>query len=444
MMRSIRSAPPPRLRACDRDGLLGYFQNTWQLYEWLFGSIESDETYFLSPDPLRNPLIFYLGHTAAFYVNKLRLAGLMEQGVDAHFDQLFAVGVDPASATELAQQPVWPQVDAVRSYRAAVYERITELLKGHLWPQVIGPKDAEWALLMGMEHDRIHFETSSVLIRQLPTSLLRRPVGWEYAPANTTVPNTKWVEVPSGNVRLGLSSPEEVFGWDNEFGHLECGVAPFAVSSAHVTNAEYLPFVESKGYQNPEWWSPQGWAWLQSQGHHAPKFWVEGTGGYGYRAMFDELAMPMDWPVQVTCHEALAYCKWAGEGHRLMTEAEWRLLADDAVAWADPNTADGCYNLHIAFGSPRPSALAASQGSLGVADIIGNVWDWVSNDFYPLPGFETHPLYPDFSQPYFDSDHGMMLGGSWASTGTSASTNYRLWFRREFMQHAGFRMAISI
>lgn len=35
---------------------------------------------------------------------------------------------------------------------------------------------------MGMEHERIHLETSSVLIRQLPVDMVCKPKGWTYAP----------------------------------------------------------------------------------------------------------------------------------------------------------------------------------------------------------------------------------------------------------------------
>lgn len=41
---------------------------------------------------------------------------------------------------------------------------------------------SQWALFMGMEHERIHVETSSVLIRQLPVDMLVKPEGWTYAP----------------------------------------------------------------------------------------------------------------------------------------------------------------------------------------------------------------------------------------------------------------------
>jgi hypothetical protein len=40
----------------------------------------------------------------------------------------------------------------------------------------------QWGLVMGMEHERIHLETSSVLLRQLPAEFLQKPEGWTYAP----------------------------------------------------------------------------------------------------------------------------------------------------------------------------------------------------------------------------------------------------------------------
>jgi hypothetical protein len=57
-----------------RQELREYFKNTWATYESLFALINSDEAYYLRPEPLRHPLIFYFGHTATFYINKLILS----------------------------------------------------------------------------------------------------------------------------------------------------------------------------------------------------------------------------------------------------------------------------------------------------------------------------------------------------------------------------------
>lgn len=44
----------------------------------MFYPIQDDSFYYLCPDRLRLPLIFYYGHTAVVYMNKLVLGGLVE------------------------------------------------------------------------------------------------------------------------------------------------------------------------------------------------------------------------------------------------------------------------------------------------------------------------------------------------------------------------------
>ena len=47
--------------------------------------------------------------------------------------------------------------------------------------------------------------------------------------------------------------------------------------------------------------------------------------------------------------------------------------------------------------------------------------------------------YDDFSVPTFDTQHNLIKGGSWSSTGNEAHRLSRYAFRRHFYQHAGFR-----
>ena len=54
-----------------------YFNNSFDLYETLFSSIKTDAAYYTCPDRLRLPLVFYYGHTAAVFVNKLCISGLI-------------------------------------------------------------------------------------------------------------------------------------------------------------------------------------------------------------------------------------------------------------------------------------------------------------------------------------------------------------------------------
>jgi SAM-dependent methyltransferase len=76
----------------------------------------------------------------------------------------------------------------------------------------------------------------------------------------------------------------------------------------------------------------------------------------------------------------------------------------------------------------------------GFADVFGNAWEWMVDYFSPLPGFQVHPIYEDFSTPCFDGLHNVIMGGSFISTGNEASIHSRFHFRPHFYQHASFRL----
>jgi hypothetical protein len=48
-----------------RAEILQYFHDTYDIDESLFEMLKYDETFYRRADPLRHPLIFYFGHTAA-------------------------------------------------------------------------------------------------------------------------------------------------------------------------------------------------------------------------------------------------------------------------------------------------------------------------------------------------------------------------------------------
>lgn len=435
-----QSVIPIDINFIEKASLRRYFLDSWQLNEMLFEAITEEEAFYSSPDPLRNPLIFYYGHTATFYINKLVVSGLLSEGINAHFEEILAKGVDPDLPENLNARDVWPNVSEVKSYREKAKNQVLSVID-HLENGIsIDSNSPYWALLMGIEHARIHFETSSVLIRQLDATLLEKPEEWEYAPMNIMKLEEKWIQSEGGTVKLGKAESDSWFGWDNEYGIKIHTVAPFKATQNLITNEDYLLFF-SEGYNDERYWSASGWEWKERTRTQHPKFWVESENGFLYRAQFDVLEMPMDWPVEVNAYEAEAYCNWKGDGSRLLTEPEFNLIAQ--MNHRPEPIHEEAINLNFRYGSPTPVGFCADSKSL-FNDLYGNVWDWLGNEFVPLDGFKIHPYYEDFSAPYMDSDHIMMAGGSWITTGTGASKYYRLWFRPYFYQHAGFRLAKTL
>jgi putative 4-mercaptohistidine N1-methyltranferase len=149
--------------------------------------------------------------------------------------------------------------------------------------------------------------------------------------------------------------------------------------------------------------------------------------------------------VEVNYLEAKAFCNWMAQETslpiRLPTEDEWYRLHDlheipDQPYW---NKAPGNINLEY-WASPCPVNRFVFDDFY---DLIGNVWQWTETPITGFTGFEVHPYYDDFSTPTFDTQHNLIKGGSWISTGNEATRDARYAFRRHFFQHAGFRYVAS-
>jgi 5-histidylcysteine sulfoxide synthase/putative 4-mercaptohistidine N1-methyltranferase len=435
-----------------RQELKAYFQQTWATYESLFAMIDSDEAYYLRPEPLRHPLIFYFGHTATFYINKLILGKFIHKRLDKRIEAICAVGVDEMSWDDLNSEHYdWPTVDELRAYRQKVADTVVQLIDTMELSLPIQQDSLAWVMLMGCEHERIHLETSSVIMRMLPLTYLTQTSHWQSCSSTGQAPVNTFIKIAEQSMTLGKPESDKTYGWDNEYGSTDVNVKSFNTSKYLISNNEYLAFVKAGGYQSTEYWSEEGQKWLAFTKATMPRFWsvkiknnYDGGTQYFQRNLVDEIPLPLDWPVEVNYLEAKAYCNWQSKVNscfiRLPTEAEWYCLRDkvdtDLVTWRE---APGNINLEY-FASSCPVNRFESDG---IFDVIGNVWQWTESAIDGYQGFEVHPLYDDFSTPTFDGRHNLIKGGSWISTGNEAIKHARYAFRRHFTQHAGFRTILT-
>ncbi len=426
-----------------REEIRQYFHDSFTLYESLFECLASDEAFYERANPLRHPLIFYYGHTSVFFINKLNVAKLIDERVDAHIESTLAIGVDEMSWDDLNENSYqWPTPAEVKAHRDKTRVIVDRFISECDCSTPIGWDSPLWIVLMGIEHERIHLETSAVLMRELPLKMVKpHPVWGRICAESGTAPENELITVEGGQVELGKSRTNELYGWDNEYGYFSTEVADFKASKYLVSNAEFLEFIEADGYSTREFWTDEGWNWVQYRKAECPVWWSKEGDTWTLRTTLEVIDMPWDWPAEINYLEADAFCSWksnkTGKHIRMPTEAEWHQLRSsldtDQPYW---DSAPGNLNLE---GDMSPCPVTRHEFHNGFHDIIGNVWQWTETPIDGFDGFQVHPIYDDFSAPTFDGKHQLFKGGCWISTGNYAIKDSRYAFRRHFFQISGLR-----
>ena len=446
---------PPTLEGTNieqkRQEILKYFNNTYELFEKIFELLLSDEVFYKKSEPSRHPMIFYFGHTSTFFINKLILMKIIDQRVDANFESIFAVGVDEMEWDDVnSKNYAWPRVEDVRKYRNVVKKIVQDLINNIEFELPIKQDSAMWVILMGIEHERIHIETSLVLHRQMPLEFVKSVKELNICTHSSKSPKNEMVKIASQELKLGKSIDHNLYGWDNEYGVYEDSVNEFKASKYLVSNAEFMEFVEDKGYEKKEFWDEEGLEYLKNTKAKHPIFWVFEDGVYKYRALSQIIDMPLDWPVDVNALEAEAFCRYKskidGFTYLLPSELEYRAIYEQTNIEDLPAFHQSRANLnfyHYASSCPVNEFAFHTKNGEVIYDVVGNVWQWSRTPIRPFDGFEVHEAYDDFTVPTFDEKHSIIVGSSWASSGNLIMKHSRYAFRKHFPQNAGFRYVIS-
>ena len=434
-----------------RQEILKYFNNTYELFEKIFELLENDKVFYKKSEPTRHPMIFYFGHTATFFINKLILMKIIDKRVDANFESIFAIGVDEMEWDDVnSKNYSWPKVEEVRRYRNIVKKIVQDLICKLEFELPIKQNSAMWIILMGIEHERIHIETSLVLHRQMPLQFIKNIKELNICTHSSKSPKNDMVKISSQAVKLGKNINHNLYGWDNEYGVYKESVNEFKVSKYLVSNAEFMEFVENNGYEREEFWDEEGLKYLKNTNAKHPVFWILKDGVYKYRAISQIIDMPLDWPVDVNALEAQAFCKYKskidGVTYMLPSEAEYRAIYEQTNIEDLPDFDQNRANLnfyHYASSSPVNEFAFHTKNGEVIYDVVGNVWQWSRTFIHPFDGFKVHEAYDDFSVPTFDEKHLIIVGSSWASSGNLIMKHSRYAFRKHFPQNAGFRYVIS-
>ncbi|MBH2018393.1 MAG: ergothioneine biosynthesis protein EgtB [Burkholderiales bacterium] len=358
--------------------------------------------------PELNPPLWMIGHVAWFQERWIgrnlqralgsrcppgqsRLAS-MEPNADRWWDPEQA----PHDARWTLALPL-PGMGRCRTYLLDTLECTLELLE-----KAGTDDDALYFYRLCLFHEDLQDEAFTCMAQTLGLSL-ERPLQTAFTPAPMAlrepllIPATTWqVGSPSG---AGTG-----FSFDNERPVHAISVPEFEIDAQAVTWAQYVEFVGDGGYDQPAFWHPDGWQWLQAlaagegEGRRGPRY-VEQIGigsgaviqtrfGQPMRMQGTQPAMHLSW------WEADAWCRWAGR--RLPAEVEWEAAAHTA----------------------------ARRGFRW-----GDVWEWTGTTFRPYPGFAPDP-WRAYSEPSFGT-HKVLRGASFATRARLKHPNFRNFCRPE-------------
>lgn len=172
------------------------------------------------------------------------------------------------------------------------------------------------------------------------------------------------IAIPGGTFTMGRNVEPY------EYGEHRVQIGNFWISKTEITNAQYLEFVQAKG-------------------HVAPKHWVNGLPIQGTEKK------PVSF---VSLDDAIAFTKWRsqvdGGTYRLPTEQEWEYVArngskENLYPWGD-EWVEGNAVMGRADAEPANVGSKAQGANIwGVLDLIGNVYEWTSSEYYRYPGSES-------------------------------------------------------
>jgi len=433
------------------------FRDVWNQTDELFSLLRSTDDYYKQPIKLRLPLIFYLGHLPCFSWLQFRNIDKDSQPIDKLYDQIFERGVDPDVETGVVkhnhssqfsidttnEEKYWRSfsVASVNDYKRKVRAKLIDILTNINLDlndiQILN------ILNIALEHEMLHQETMLYMFIHLPIESLRLDITYEdefYRSLHiSSLPDNNWVFLPGGQTSLGKSYDvpinEYSFGWDNEFPCESAYISPFEMQSHPIRNGDFLQFVVNNGYTTSDWWDTKVFQWITTSDIRHPATWVFNEGSYQVNFILQRhipIEQVFDHPVLVSQVEAKAYCRWlsnkTGEHIGLPTEAEWVYAMWD---WSDClKTGAFVKNANINFRRFHTTSVCSNVSNKQCLQWQGSAFEWTSSSFRPFKNYRgSLPTYPGYSSDFFDNQHFVVLGASFATNLALVRRSFRNWYQ---------------
>lgn len=379
--------------------LLTFFSETREDSEAICKPLKTED-YVVQPIVDVSPPKWHLGHTTWFFeefiLKKFKMGyELFDEDFAFVFNSYYESMGKRVVRTDRGNLSR-PGVAEVYAYRAYVNKAMQDLLQGEV------SKELADLIEIGIHHEKQHQE---LLLTDIKFILGNNPLLPAYSEAfaenPVQEPEQHWISIPEGIYSIGHDS--DSFCYDNELGKHKVFIHDHQVSSKLVTNAEYLEFMNNKGYNNHEYWHAEAWDWINTDNVQAPLYWhLIDREWYQYSLQGLKKLNP-DAPVtHISYYEAFAFAQY--KGMRLPTEFEWE-AAQSKFSW-------------------------------------GTRWEWTESAYLPYPGYTKPDGALGEYNGKFMVNQKVLRGASVATPKNHTRNTYRNFFHPNLRwQFNGIRLA---
>ena len=360
-------------------------------------SLETED-YTVQVVSFASPIKWHLAHATWFFEEFIlvKIAGYRRFNSDYNFFFNSYYNVKGERVEQGGRGLSRPYLSEILAYR----EHVDEAIRTY-FSQI---EDSFTRLLtLGLHHEQQHQE---LILMDLKYLLGTNPLQPDYPlrtwSEHTRKRNQTWLDIARGTYAFGHPENDE-FGFDNEYPRHERIQPAAQVAGSNVLNGEYQEFVEAGGYNDPKYWSSDGWQWTQTEQVFHPLYWsLENGRWYEYTFFGKQPLHPDRVVMHVSYHEARAYAKW--KGLRLPTEFELEILHDRLDN--------------------------------------GLVWEWTSSPYLEYPGYQEPDDETGEYNAKFMVNQYVLRGGCVATPPGHLRATYRNFYRpTDRWCFAGIRLA---
>ncbi len=326
-----------------------------------------------------------------------------------------------------------PSSDEVEQYRGHVDEALARLFDLGIPDETSSVADL---VELGINHEQQHQE---LILTDILSLFARSPLYPAYRKSSATDCDgaetsaeagraENWIEYEGGIHEIGYTG--DGFHYDNERPAHEVLLRPFKLRDHVVRNTEWVEFVGDGGYQNPNLWLADGWAFINQNDWSCPQYWQKRDGLWWQMTLGGNLPLEPAAPVtHINYYEADAFARWAGK--RLPTEYEWEVASRHLPIEGNFLDRDVL--------KPRP---VESTPTGELKQMFGDVWEWTSSPYNAYPGYRAPKGAVGEYNGKFMCSQFTLKGGSCVTPPGHIRRTYRNFFYpNQNWQFTGLRLA---